>query len=59
MSKFKVTITESHERVLIVDAPDAWTAKRKVVDDYYTEKIILGRNDFQDVEIYVEKETDY
>lgn len=54
--KYKVTITETLSREVIVEAPTAIEAKHKVQKDYASCKIVLDADDFiSPAEIHTEE----
>lgn len=56
MRKFKVSITETLHREVIVEAENSADAINKVDEMYRDEDIVLDYNDFEDYEINYEKE---
>ena len=54
MQKFQVTIRETLERVIAVEAEDRLSALRRVRADYAVEEIVLSADDFTAVEITAE-----
>jgi len=50
MAKYKVRITEYLSRIIEVEVMDEEYAVKVVKDRYYDEEIILGYDDFDDVE---------
>lgn len=52
--KFKVTVSETLERVLVVDASDWQEAEKKVKDMWDESELVLSA-DFTGVEFYTEE----
>lgn len=50
MAKFKILVEETLTRTIEVEAKDYATARQKVKNDYYSEKIVLDSDDFCCVE---------
>lgn len=55
MSRFKITITETLSREVILEAENKYEALRKIRDSYAYEAIILDDSDFQGVEFEAEE----
>ena len=53
--KFKVTVSETLERVLFVDASDWQEAEKKVKDMWDESELVLSADDFTGVEFYTEE----
>ena len=53
--KFKVTVSETLERVLFVDASDWQEAGKKVHDMWDKSELVLSADDFTGVEFYTEE----
>ncbi len=51
MKKYKIEITETLQRIIVIDALSEEDAIIKVKSEYSSERIILDSNDFVDVEI--------
>ncbi len=51
MKKYKVEITETLQKIIVIDALSEEDAIEKVKSEYSSERIILDSNDFVDVEI--------
>lgn len=56
MRKFKVSITETLTREVVVEAENPADAINKVDEMYRNEDIVLDYNDFEDYEVNYEKE---
>lgn len=56
MKKFKVSITETLIRNVIVEAESPADAVDKVTEMYHNEDIVLDYNDFEDYEVNYEQE---
>lgn len=56
MRKFKVSITETLTREVVVEAENPADAINKVDEMYCNEDIVLDYNDFEDYEVNYEKE---
>ena len=53
--KFKVTVSETIERVVFVDASDWQEAEKKVQNMWDKSELVLSADDFTDVEFYTEE----
>ena len=53
--KFYVTIAETFEKIIEVDAKDPMDARIKVENDYYDSKYVLDADDFVCTDFYVEE----
>ena len=53
--KFYVTIAETFEKIIEVDAKDSMDARIKVENDYYDSKYVLDTDDFVCTDFYVEE----
>ena len=51
--KFEVVIKESLERTVSVEAKSKTEAIEKVLKDYQDEKIILGADDFAEMDVFI------
>ncbi len=51
MKKYKIEITETLQRIIVIDALSEEDAIEKVKSEYSSERIVLDSNDFIDVEI--------
>lgn len=55
MPKFKVTITETLEKEVEVEAPDWNHALDMVEDKYWNEEIVLDADNHKDTDFYAEE----
>lgn len=56
--KFKIEITETLQRIVVVEADSVLEALNKVEEQYDNEEIVLDSNDFicKDIHLFNEKE---
>jgi hypothetical protein len=56
MKKFKITVIETLEKTIEVEADDKADAQRKALQMYKDEEIVLTSDDYVDYEIAVEED---